>query len=208
MIPERFRPAHDAGMRRLQAGGEGRVLGKRLEMHALRADGSEFPMEMVLWRTAAGGAVFYTASIADVSERHDAERQIERQREALRQSEKLTAMGSLLAGVAHELNNPLAIVMGRASLLEEKCEEPPRAEGRRRAHPRSGRALRPDRPHLPRHGAQPAVAAQPGVAQRDGPGRRPRCCCTATRPTTSSSSCRSPTACRRCRPMPTRSARW
>ena len=82
VIPERFRAAHDAGMRRLQAGGEGRVLGKRLAMHALRADGSEFPMEMVLWRTAAGGEVFYTASIADVSERHDAERQIERQREA------------------------------------------------------------------------------------------------------------------------------
>ncbi len=125
IIPERFRAAHAQGMQRIQAGGAPRLLDRRVEMHALRADGSEFSVEMVLWRTDAEGTVFYTASLIDLSERHKAAQQIERQREALRQSEKLTAMGSLLAGVAHELNNPLAIVMGRAGLLETKCADSP-----------------------------------------------------------------------------------
>lgn len=145
MIPPRHRAAHDAGMHRMAAGGPPRVMGRRLEMHALRADGSEFPIEMVLWRTDVAGATYYTASINDTSERERAREVIERQRDALRQSEKLSAMGSLLAGVAHELNNPLAIVMGRASLLEDKAAGTPLQDEARRireAAERCGRIVR------------------------------------------------------------------
>jgi PAS domain S-box-containing protein len=122
IVPPRHHARHEAGMARLRAGGGQHIIGRRVEMEALRADGSEFPVEMVLARTEVGRRCFYTAFLVDLTQQRASADEIQRQREALRQSEKLTAMGSLLAGVAHELNNPLAIVMGRATLLESKCE--------------------------------------------------------------------------------------
>lgn len=137
IVPERDREMHTANLRQL--------LGRRVELTACRADGSEFPVEMLLWRVEAGDGLMFVASMFDLSERHAAAREIARQREALRQSEKLTAMGSLLAGVAHELNNPLAIVMGRAALLESKVEGQEAADDARRireAGERCGRIVR------------------------------------------------------------------
>ena len=146
IVPPRHRAGHEAAISALREGGALDRLGRRTEMTAMHADGREFPVEVVIWRTALGGQAHFTASLTDLSERRAAAEQIERQREALRQSEKLSAMGSLLAGVAHELNNPLAIVMGRASLLEEKCEGAPELQGDarriREAAERCGRIVR------------------------------------------------------------------
>jgi two-component system NtrC family sensor kinase len=49
-----------------------------------------------------------------------------RLQDRLVQSEKLTAIGELIAGVAHDLNNPLTSVVGFADFLAESTEIPPR----------------------------------------------------------------------------------
>jgi signal transduction histidine kinase/DNA-binding response OmpR family regulator len=63
-----------------------------------------------------------------VVERQRAAAQFQQQQEALYQSEKLAAMGSLLSGVAHELNNPLAAVLMHTDLLREELSHSPSIE--------------------------------------------------------------------------------
>ena len=73
---------------------------------------------------AAGELVGLGTFDIDITERKRAEAELQRQRDALHQGEKLAALGSLLAGVAHELNNPLSVVLGRSIMLEEDVTEP------------------------------------------------------------------------------------
>lgn len=87
IVPERYRAAHSEGLARHLATGETRLLGNRVEIAALRADGTEFPVELAITPIRIGRQRLFTAFIRDISER---------QREAA-QREFMVAAGDLFS---------------------------------------------------------------------------------------------------------------
>lgn len=67
LVPPRLRGAHLAGLARNLATGEARILGQRVEIDALRADGSELPVELTVSRIDIGEAPMFTATIRDLT---------------------------------------------------------------------------------------------------------------------------------------------
>lgn len=73
IIPERFRKSHQEGIRRVSSGGPSHVIGKTVELAAIRKDGTEFPVELSLATWFLDESRYYTGIIRDISERKQAE---------------------------------------------------------------------------------------------------------------------------------------
>ncbi len=93
------------------------------ETRFVRADGTVFWGSVSSKLIDFQGEPVIVSNTADLTDRKAVDAELAHQKEALHQSEKLSALGELLAGVAHELNNPLSIVVGQALLLKETAAD-------------------------------------------------------------------------------------
>jgi signal transduction histidine kinase len=67
IVPKHLRAAHYAGLKHHLATGEARVLGRRIEIDAMRADGSIFPVELAIVRVPVAGPPVFTSYIRDLT---------------------------------------------------------------------------------------------------------------------------------------------
>jgi PAS domain S-box-containing protein len=111
IIPPAYRDAHEAGLKRFHATGEGPLLNRRIEIAALHRDGHEFPVGCQIATLKQGERLTFSAFIRDLTESKRVEDALREARAELARMTRLTTMGQLSASIAHEINQPLSAMV-------------------------------------------------------------------------------------------------
>jgi PAS domain S-box-containing protein len=133
IIPARFRERHHRGLAHYLATGEGPVIGKRIEIMAMRADGTEIPVELSINALEFGGEPVFTANLRDITERQKAAAELNEAQEKLRHHaeelekrveertvnlrEIIQSLDGFCYSIAHDLRAPLRALGGFSTEL-------------------------------------------------------------------------------------------
>jgi PAS domain S-box-containing protein len=125
IVPEEKRAAHREGIADYLRTGSSPMLGRRLQLTAVRKDGTRIPVEATITEVELPGDPVFTGYLRDMTAQHAAQAEADRLRERLSQAERLDSLGQLAGGIAHDFNNLLAVILNYAALA--RVDLPPGA---------------------------------------------------------------------------------
>ena len=114
LMPEPDRSGHDGYIARYLRTGEKRIIGIGREVTGRRADGTTLPIHLSVGRSNG----FFVGILRDLTAQKAAEEENQRLKDKLIEVDRLSLMGELAAGVAHEINQPLSAIANYAQAGE------------------------------------------------------------------------------------------
>lgn len=117
IVPERYRDAHNTGMERMRETGKANILGQRIEIEAMRANGEEFMTELAISRSRSSSGDIFIAYIRDISESKAAEEALLKAKDAAELANR--AKTQFISAMSHEIRTPFNAVLGIFDILGE-----------------------------------------------------------------------------------------
>lgn len=108
LVPDRFREKHPGYRQEFFRTPAARSMGVGRDLHGRRKDNSEFPVEIGLNPIQTKDGLMVLSAIVDITERKHAEEESRRRLAELAHVARLSTLGEMMSGLAHEINQPLA----------------------------------------------------------------------------------------------------
>lgn len=110
LMPEPYHTEHDHYISRYLTTGEKRIIGVDRVVVGRRKDGSTFPMKLSVGEMKSPAGRFFTGFIRDLTEREESQAQLQAVQGELARLARLNELGEMASTLAHELNQPLAVI--------------------------------------------------------------------------------------------------
>lgn len=110
LMPDPFRSSHDEYIDKYNNSREAKIIGIGREVKACRKNGEVFPIYLSVGEVKGASHGQFVGIIRDISEEVKAQQDVKESRDRLTHVSRLSSMGELAAGIAHEINQPLTAV--------------------------------------------------------------------------------------------------